>query len=1081
MSSGIPRVVYQPSRGNREPYVNDGIGRNLQSRGGSADTITTRPDGESVGRYQGGSNNNNGNSVNEDNDEPLNQSRSFGAASRRLAARNQAKADYRASERTPPRRRNDEENAGDDSHRHYPQRQEQKQHSSYGQTQTRAVSSRDQGMAKQPQYHPQQQRQEQPRPSYPVAGDLQPPQRQQMQRTTREQGSGYHSNNNATSHQQPSVPIKSSPFQPGVPSAPSTPQNVARTPLSPRSSNVSPGATSPRDYPSNGNQGNGGANGLSMSRIVNQTVASSPASMNPKQPSWSSSAAITTIDPQSIQQSNTTFTLFLNHLSNLNQAGKYLSAYDLLVQTTTPEQRAVLWPILKHKVLTLPTFPEAGEDDGLCLLRETERVFGPSLQKLVEIEGKAGNVTGDDGAGTANADPSIADDVIGDMMSPMSGIACGGFNEQQQRPREHWQQGHYEDQRQGQGQYQDQGYQQKEEEHKSYQGQDCGSGTEQYYGNSGYQPHQQPHQEYGNRQGRCVADNEREAFDYHRIDESRQRNPNQNQERWHGKGEREYVPPSFEANRGKRGADGKWNKPSSNHGSADRFGYPDHKGASSGHQEHDRADQESRWRQEQQYDDQVQYNTRPSDNRHISTRRDQDGESHYTNYRADTEHERQRSANSDAHSVRSRFSKASRSMFEEEHEGNAKRREELFEEMEHTSRILRSTTNDDVRRSHIRHLKNLREEWEQLKSLASPSKSSTLGSKDTVMTNAEKSRKSTGANTSSTSSRRAGKDKKMAKKLWRGEQILLRDPNDGYGGGFPDDKSIGLKSARSMATNARSIFDDDARSVATAPAPRPMGKRTVNVVAPETLPAGFAFEARLGDHVFMATVPEGGVAKGDVFASVINDIDEDADKASVRVRTLLDMGGPKSRWRDELLDCFSEGFCHPLICNSIFCPQVALTQLMARMQMTSFGERGTTLNSRFKVKQTLWLTVGVILVHILYAVPVFIRSPQNVTLYVLSFLPLMTMDIGLVTYFWYLVARTRKAMRDEYDIPQIHCKCGCGAEDACMAVFCSACTLAQMGRHTADYTTYRSMCCTDTGLPNHVEVKLPSDPMNEMV
>ena len=37
--------------------------------------------------------------------------------------------------------------------------------------------------------------------------------------------------------------------------------------------------------------------------------------------------------------------------------------------------------------------------------------------------------------------------------------------------------------------------------------------------------------------------------------------------------------------------------------------------------------------------------------------------------------------------------------------------------------------------------------------------------------------------------------------------------------------------------------------------------------------------------------------------------------------------------------------------------------------------------------------------------------------------------------------------------------------------------MAQMGRHTADYDTYRAACCTDTGLPNHVEVKLPSDPV----
>ena len=804
-------------------------------------------------------------------------------------------------------------------------------------------------------------------------------------------------------------------------------------------------------------------------------------SPNPKSSS-TTNKGIASIDPQSIQQSNTTFTHILTQLSNLNQSGRYLSAYDLLVQSTTPEQRAVLWPILKHKVETLPTFPEAGEDDGLCLLRESERVFGPSLKKLVEIEGKANG---------GNTGPSLADG----MMSPMSGTAGGGgFGEEQQQqqqppPSDHLQQGQYEGQRQGHGQYQeyqDQGYQNGEEEYDNYQRQDYNNVTEaQYYDERGYQPHQQSqqHEQYGNNgQGHRFAD-EREAFDYSRMDDShKQKGPtrNENQQQWEHEGGRQYVPSSFhETDVSERGDETdrfqeqnghrQWNAPSSSHGdAADRFGSSKGRGATSrpGYQEHHRSHQ---------------------NDHHLSTRHEDNGGSHYTNYRVDSGYQRQdnegdmqQSVHNDAHSVRSRFSKASRSIFaqtfDEEYEVNAKRRQELFEEMEHTSRILRSTTNEDVRRSHVRHLKNLREEWEQLKCLASPTKS-TLET-NTVRTNAERSAKSSAANTSS-SSRRASRDKKVSKKLWRGELFLLRDPYDGHG--IPDDKSIGLKSARSMATNARSIFDDDAKSVATAPASRPMGKRTVNVVAPETLPAGFAFEARLGDHVFMATVPEGGVAKGEVFASVINDIDEGADKASVRVRTLLDMGGPKNRWRDELLDCFTEGFFHPLICNSIFCPQVALTQIMARMQMTSVGERGITLNSRFKVKQTLWLTIGVVLVHILYAVPIVVRSPQNVTLYALSFLPLMAMDLGLLVYFWYLVARTRKAMRDEYDIPQIHCKCGCGAEDACMAVFCSACTLAQMGRHTADYTTYRAMCCSDTGLPNHVEVKLPSDPMNEMV
>ena len=392
--------------------------------------------------------------------------------------------------------------------------------------------------------------------------------------------------------------------------------------------------------------------------------------------------------------------------------------------------------------------------------------------------------------------------------------------------------------------------------------------------------------------------------------------------------------------------------------------------------------------------------------------------------------------------------------FEESYDDQALMRQRLFDKIEHTSRVLRTTTDGRIRESHLHQLKTLRDEWDRLKTQAVHPFSVDCD------------------NTSS---------KKGAKRLWRGEQIVLRPPGSIIGEGA-EDKSIGLKSARSgKSTMSKSnIFDDDNRSCVSGPASRPMGKPTVSVVAPETLPAGFTFEARLGDRVFMATVPEGGVAKGEVFCSVIGDIDSELDRASVRVRTLLDMGGPQERWRDELFDCFSEGFFHPQICNSMFCPQVALTQIMARMQMTANGERGITLNSRFRVKQAVWLTVGVITIHLMYAIPIFIRAPQNFNLYAVSSIPLMVMDLGILIYFWFLMARTRRAMREEYDIPEIHCR-WLGCEDACLAVACTTCTLSQMGRHSADYTTYRAMCCSDTGLPNHVEVKLPSDPMNEMI
>jgi hypothetical protein len=100
-----------------------------------------------------------------------------------------------------------------------------------------------------------------------------------------------------------------------------------------------------------------------------------------------------------------------------------------------------------------------------------------------------------------------------------------------------------------------------------------------------------------------------------------------------------------------------------------------------------------------------------------------------------------------------------------------------------------------------------------------------------------------------------------------------------------------------------------------------------------------------------------------------------------------------------------------------------------------------------------------------------LTHPDEETILMIAF-PLAGLDVILVSYFLYMVIQTRKTIRTEYAIPELRCH---RHEDCCLAVFCTCCTIAQMGRHTADYETYQAYCCTDTGLANHVEVKLPCE------
>lgn len=63
--------------------------------------------------------------------------------------------------------------------------------------------------------------------------------------------------------------------------------------------------------------------------------------------------------------------------------------------------------------------------------------------------------------------------------------------------------------------------------------------------------------------------------------------------------------------------------------------------------------------------------------------------------------------------------------------------------------------------------------------------------------------------------------------------------------------------------------------------------------------------------------------------------------------------------------------------------------------------------------------------------------------------------IGLIA-----TMRLRRNIRKTYNIPASN-----DLEDCCCACCCQSCTICQLARHTADYTTVDAELCTETGLP----------------
>jgi hypothetical protein len=67
----------------------------------------------------------------------------------------------------------------------------------------------------------------------------------------------------------------------------------------------------------------------------------------------------------------------------------------------------------------------------------------------------------------------------------------------------------------------------------------------------------------------------------------------------------------------------------------------------------------------------------------------------------------------------------------------------------------------------------------------------------------------------------------------------------------------------------------------------------------------------------------------------------------------------------------------------------------------------------------------------------------------------------LLVWKIYATARTRRSVRERYQIPEEYC-CQ-GTEDVCCSMWCWYFTTAQMLRHTGEYEKYHGVCCSSTG------------------
>jgi PLAC8 family. len=143
---------------------------------------------------------------------------------------------------------------------------------------------------------------------------------------------------------------------------------------------------------------------------------------------------------------------------------------------------------------------------------------------------------------------------------------------------------------------------------------------------------------------------------------------------------------------------------------------------------------------------------------------------------------------------------------------------------------------------------------------------------------------------------------------------------------------------------------------------------------------------------------------------------------------------------------------------------------MGRLDLNLAGRRGTKFQSNLTF--ILLCTVAIFVFYFgtdcmnSFAENKYIHSdssPQNQQWWMNVLLP----SSVLTLFLFYLIVVTRRYIRKRDNIAP---RCCGGCDDCCAAAFFPSCAISQMMRHTADYSVYRAVWLSKTGLPDGVVV-----------
>jgi len=175
---------------------------------------------------------------------------------------------------------------------------------------------------------------------------------------------------------------------------------------------------------------------------------------------------------------------------------------------------------------------------------------------------------------------------------------------------------------------------------------------------------------------------------------------------------------------------------------------------------------------------------------------------------------------------------------------------------------------------------------------------------------------------------------------------------------------------------------------------------------------------------------------------------------------------PTGYWKDGLLGCCNHGPLHPVLCCPLLCVQIATAQVMQRMKLTWLARSDQPEKIYNRTTRTV-----VYLVFFVFAIDLMLSNlfhhlgddDTSSSSTLLKSVQIVDAFFGLIFFGYtiFIVTKARFYMRRVFDIPEKRCH---GCEDFCVSFWCTCCTVSQMTRHTADYSSDNGDYCSSTGL-----------------